>query len=76
MSGVLPIDLSSLICARLGCGMQMYLHRSANNHRGVFVHPYSQSPRHCIDEGRVYRENRTFAGWWADREWMKTRGMI
>lgn len=54
-------------CARPHCGMSMYNVRDRLGFR--IIHPYSLSPySHCIDEGRVFRRDLSFAGWWITRQ--------
>lgn len=54
-------------CAREGCGMNLISQRDRHNLK--IVHPYSHNPYfNCIDEGRVFRQDLTFAGWWITRQ--------
>lgn len=58
-------------CGRIGCGMNLYIVRDELGLR--IINPYSLSNRHCIDEGRVFRRDLSFAGWWITRSELKER---
>ncbi len=67
MAHLLPSESPS--CAR--CGMHVYQWRSPGALR--YIHPFQTTRVHCVDVGKVYRSDLTFAGWWADRDFIKRK---
>ena len=66
--------IGDLRCAREGCGMNLLSQR--DRHSLKIVHPYgSIYPERigCVDEGRVFRKDLSFAGWWMPRVEFKDR---
>ena len=71
------LNVGDLRCARDGCGMNLVSQR--DRHSLKIVHPYrndgAQQPGWpgCIDQGRVFRRDLSFAGWWMPRQEFKER---
>lgn len=53
-------------CTRIDCGCNLYSIRDTMGLR--IIHPYFPGNWHCVDEGRVFRRDLTFAGWWITRQ--------
>lgn len=67
MNTLIPSDNPT--CTR--CGSSVY--RWIVPGRLRFIHPFQTTPNHCIQVGKVYRSDFTFAGWWADRDFIKLK---
>ncbi len=55
------------------CGMHAYRWLDYRSRTLRFIHPFQSTQQHCIHVGAVYRSDFTFAGWWADRDFMKLK---